>query len=347
MNDESRPLYRDQGKWNHAFREPEKIRKWNDVGGDTKGNEAIPDYQSPNTFHELFRNPAAAASWDRSVSLANGQPERTPAGPGPRIHENEAREVADRKLALQLALQDYETKREYDSLSAQYSPQEIFECSICMEAQPTEAAMSITTCKHVFCRMCLKFHVVARLEEGRHPIFCPICSADKNIDQKGEISITMAELLGLSERQFVMWEKLNLAQHSVWIDCPRCKRSSLVDRDDFQDSSELQCPLPTCRCVWCKKCMSQIDRAVGTHSCDGQAEMDRYIASGSATKRCPGCTTPTEKTGGCNHMTCSAPGCNTHFCWTCGKSIIRTRIQSQIQTAVEAHYGQCEFFHYN
>ncbi|KAF8341337.1 uncharacterized protein EI90DRAFT_2905758 [Cantharellus anzutake] len=252
--------------------------------------------------------------------------------------------LADHNLAVQLAREDDEIEREHRHLITESQP--TFECSICMEMRPLDSAMPIPTCTHVFCRGCLKSHVVSKLEEGRYPIFCPICSADKNMDQKGEISNTMAESLGLSEEQYVMWEKLNLAQYSVWIDCPHCEKSSLVDRDDFQISSELRCPLPTCRGMWCKKCMNFIDPSAGPHSCDGQAEMDRYIATGSATKRCPGCTTPTEKTEGCNHMTCSVPGCNTHFCWVCGKTIVRTQIQSQVKSALEAHYRKCKLFHY-
>lgn len=33
------------------------------------------------------------------------------------------------------------------------------------------------------------------------------------------------------------------------------------------------------------------------------------------TKLCPGCRTPTEKSGGCNHMTC--PRCQYQWCWIC------------------------------
>jgi len=167
-----------------------------------------------------------------------------------------------------------------------------------------------------------------------------------NQDHNGVIPTSMAEILGLSEEQYIMWEKLDLAQYSVWIDCPHCRQSSLVDRDDFQGSTELQCPLPTCGGMWCKKCMNRIDPTIGPHSCDGQAEMDRYISTGSTTKRCPGCTTPTEKNGGCNHMTCFAPGCNTHFCWKCGETIIRTVRQNDVKDALQAHYRRCTLFEY-
>ena len=35
------------------------------------------------------------------------------------------------------------------------------------------------------------------------------------------IPTSMAEILGLSEEQYIMWQKLDLAQYSVWIDCPQ------------------------------------------------------------------------------------------------------------------------------
>lgn len=34
-------------------------------------------------------------------------------------------------------------------------------------------------------------------------------------------------------------------------------------------------------------------------------------------RRCPGCDTPTQRSGGCNHMTCVA--CSKHWCWECGR----------------------------
>ncbi|KAF8308214.1 hypothetical protein DL93DRAFT_2087228 [Clavulina sp. PMI_390] len=38
--------------------------------------------------------------------------------------------------------------------------------------------------------------------------------------------------------------------------------------------------------------------------------------------RCPGCTTPVEKSDGCNHMCCSR--CGAHFCYTCGERLKAT-----------------------
>jgi hypothetical protein len=34
-------------------------------------------------------------------------------------------------------------------------------------------------------------------------------------------------------------------------------------------------------------------------------------------KPCPGCRTPTERSGGCMHMVCTKPGCGLHWCWVC------------------------------
>lgn len=44
-------------------------------------------------------------------------------------------------------------------------------------------------------------------------------------------------------------------------------------------------------------------------------DVESHETIGRTTKRCPGCRTPTEKSGGCNHMTCAR--CNHEWCWLC------------------------------
>ncbi|KAJ7739825.1 hypothetical protein B0H16DRAFT_60005 [Mycena metata] len=79
------------------------------------------------------------------------------------------------------------------------------------------------------------------------------------------------------------------------------------------------------------------------HSCDGSSELEHLMKS-RGWKHCPGCKTPFQKSSGCNHMTCMSPGCNTHFCYVCGKSIVRSAHRREIQTAVSAHYRRCNLF---
>ncbi|KAI6041629.1 hypothetical protein EDC04DRAFT_2667357, partial [Pisolithus marmoratus] len=58
-------------------------------------------------------------------------------------------------------------------------------------------------------------------------------------------------------------------------------------------------------------------------------------------KHCPNCKAAVQKMGGCNHMTCAAPGCNSHFCYKCGKQIVKSPIPMTVSSAVTAHYRHC------
>ncbi len=101
-----------------------------------------------------------------------------------RMAEDEARSQADLDLALWLSLEDDRVEREHQRLLAKHAS---FDCSICLDTLSTDFVVSIIVCEHVFCRECMKSHVIAKLEEGRYPILCPICSIDKNQDHNGGV----------------------------------------------------------------------------------------------------------------------------------------------------------------
>ena len=69
------------------------------------------------------------------------------------------------------------------------STQCLFKCSICMEEMPVDSIAHIDSCGHIFCRECLRGHVVARLEEHKFPILCPTCTVEK-CKRKGKVGGT-------------------------------------------------------------------------------------------------------------------------------------------------------------
>ena len=124
---------------------------------------------------ELSRTFSGSASWRSENDLFELMQ---------RIAEDEARLQADLHLALGLSREDDRVEREHQRLLAEYTS---FDCSICLDTLSTDFVVSITVCGHVFCRECMKSHVIAKLEEGRYPILCPVCSIDKNQDHNGGV----------------------------------------------------------------------------------------------------------------------------------------------------------------
>lgn len=83
----------------------------------------------------------------------------------------------------------------------------------------------------------------------------------------------------------------------------RCRRAAFVDREEYEHSKIILCPLPSCGFRWCKECSKEVERGF-QHSCDGSMEFNMLIEQ-KGWKRCPGCKAPVQKSEGCNHMTVS------------------------------------------
>lgn len=77
-----------------------------------------------------------------------------------------------------------------------------------------------------------------------------------------------------------------MAQFSVVLHCPKCKRSAFVDKTDLEDTNTLSCPLPGCNHTWCKNCQESINNEGPKHSCDGLAALDQLMQQ-SGWKYCP------------------------------------------------------------
>ncbi|KAG1858039.1 hypothetical protein DFJ58DRAFT_637499, partial [Suillus subalutaceus] len=217
-----------------------------------------------------------------------------------------------------------------------------FSCLICMEEQPADNSVDLE-CDHSICRTCIRGHISSKIEEHRFPVLCPVCMTAENNRQPAAISGLLVQQIGVDERQYAIWEEMELSQLSVLLHCRKCQRSVPVDRQEHDESRMLICPLPDCDHIWCKACQQSFIIDGPPHSCDGTSELDDLMKQ-QGWKYCPNCKTPVQRDGGCSHMTCISPACNTHFCYTCGENIVRSALTSDIQTAVAAHYRVCELF---
>ncbi|KAG1827559.1 uncharacterized protein BJ212DRAFT_1256725 [Suillus subaureus] len=217
-----------------------------------------------------------------------------------------------------------------------------FSCVICMEEQPVDNSLDLE-CNHSICRTCIRGHIFSKIEEHCFPVLCPVCMTEKNDRQPAEISGLLVQQIGVDERQYAIWEEMELSQFSVLLHCRKCQRSVPVDRQEHDESRMLVCPLPDCDHAWCKACQQPLTTDGPPHSCDGVSELD-HLMKQRGWRYCPNCKTPVQRDGGCTHVACISPACNTHFCYTCGENIVRSALPSDIQTAVAAHYRVCKLF---
>jgi hypothetical protein len=94
-------------------------------------------------------------------------------------------------IAVALKLQQ-EYEEENEQLMGQREMLEVtaqatFECSICFDKYPEDSVARVEECEHSFCRDCLRGHARSKIGERRFPIFCPLCTTDKNrLKQGGE-----------------------------------------------------------------------------------------------------------------------------------------------------------------
>ncbi|KAJ6488102.1 hypothetical protein DFH09DRAFT_1252788 [Mycena vulgaris] len=204
--------------------------------------------------------------------------------------------------------------------------QSVFKCGVCFERYPEDYG-----------------YVISKLTEKLYPIFCPMCVTDNARVEPGVITDDLVQMLGLSDQEYQILQELQIASLSILLHCRKCTQSVFVDRAEYEAAPILVCPLPRCNYAWCKACQQAIVMDGPKHSCDGSSELEHLMKS-RGWKHCPGCKTPFQKSSGCNHMTCMSPGCNTHFCYVCGKSIVRSAVQREIRAAVSAHYSRCALF---
>ncbi|KAI0035520.1 hypothetical protein K488DRAFT_43143 [Vararia minispora EC-137] len=225
------------------------------------------------------------------------------------------------------------------------NPQQTFDCQICLDSYPEDVVLRVDYCRHEFCRHCMKEYIASKLQEHRFPIFCPICTTT---DAKQRVAITQGLVMctDLGEEQQSLWTEMQMATLSVQLHCRKCCNTVWVDKNDFNETRIVVCPLPGCGHVWCRDCQQVIETDSGPqHSCDGSSELD-YLMQTEGWKYCPHCRTPIQRAAGCYHMTasCITPGCNTHFCYRCGESIVQSALQREINEATSDHYRRCQLF---
>ena len=115
----------------------------------------------------------------------------------------------------------------------------------------------------------------------------------------------MAQLIGLSEEEYVLFTELELAAFSVPLYCRklvyhsltrclrvadklnRCQQTVSVDKEEYKAQKTIACPLRGCNHVWCKACSREIEIGGPQHSCDGSSELN-HLMNERGWRKCPG-----------------------------------------------------------
>ena len=115
---------------------------------------------------------------DRQMDLDDPAPSPTP----PVQVQVDVSDIASSNLAMELQrLYDEEDGQLGVERSAlkKHAQAEFFDCGICFENLHRENIAQFASCKHRYCRSCLREHVGSTLKQRRYPIICPECKAKK------------------------------------------------------------------------------------------------------------------------------------------------------------------------
>ncbi|KAF9499666.1 hypothetical protein BDN71DRAFT_1441837 [Pleurotus eryngii] len=221
-----------------------------------------------------------------------------------------------------------------------------FSCSICLDDHPEDDVALIPSCEHSFCRDCLRSYITNKVSEHRYPVFCPVCTTLADQQSPGIIDETVIEGIWIPEKEYRIFEEMQLSSLSILLHCRQCEQTMNVARDEYQENKFVICPLPACTYRWCTACQQPAPLGGPDHTCDTSTStnLDNMVRE-NGWKFCPGCRALIQKESGCNHMTCITPGCNVSFCYSCGDTIVRSALVKEIYAATINHYGaNCRLF---
>ena len=214
-----------------------------------------------------------------------------------------------------LAVGASESKEESDEMSQVTSTTNEASCVACDDADPSCQYCLPTTCKHTYCKMCLKKWLeLATEDESYLPLRC--CKQDLPMD-----FVTMcAKRLLSSEWATRLLSALQESMCKNKMYCPVASCSTFIDLDAVASTLDMNMTFCCRRCgtAICFDCKTTMhDPSI---SCAANQKMsmvsDEAALRSMGFQQCKGCKRFLELTYGCNHMTCR---CKFEFCYVCGE----------------------------
>ncbi|KAJ3999904.1 hypothetical protein F5050DRAFT_1734758 [Lentinula boryana] len=182
-------------------------------------------------------------------------------------------------------------------------------CPVCLGE--VDCPVTLSQCKHVYCRACLISYLQAAIGNKFFPLTC--LGDENNCTSPLQISVTRqvlsaGEFDSLAEAAFEAYihERPDEFHYCPSPDCMQVYRPA-------PSGNTLQCP--SCLLRICPQCHVEQHDGFDCPDRDGGDHLFNEWIKTHNVKNCPSCKVPIERAEGCNHVTCIR--CRTHICWVC------------------------------
>ena len=216
-----------------------------------------------------------------------------------------------------------------------FDPHRFF-CTICYASSLKEETF-LLSCGHRFCCLCLQTYFSYEITSSRVHINCPSSSCDSKV-KPCDISACVNEDCFSKYLEYSLRRRLAKMKNVRFCPAPNCPYAEISENLRGCPKNLFQCQHINCGQRSCYKCKEKYH---GSSNCTADELDQRQGGSGarealplpfstapatssqssSSYKRCPHCSSVTEKIddGACNHMTCTC--CGESFCWLCLKPV--------------------------
>mmetsp|Transcript_12964 Transcript_12964/g.39194 ORF Transcript_12964/g.39194 Transcript_12964/m.39194 type:complete len:395 (-) Transcript_12964:57-1241(-) len=185
-------------------------------------------------------------------------------------------------------------------------PAQAFECPICIcEVEPADG-FAFQSCRHAYCRDCLREYYEVNFSSGVLDLKCPNPECHQRI-MDYEIHHVVSEEVFQKYKKFLFNRQMQDTPNCKW--CPMCESPTIGD----PDSPTVLCQ--RCAYTYCFQCSGKHDPATVTCQ-QHHDESEFYKWAKKRTKPCPKCGVLEEKNKGCNLIRCA--NCRSHWCYVCG-----------------------------
>nr|VWO95185.1 Protein SEY1 (EC [Ganoderma boninense] len=177
---------------------------------------------SSSTARRLVpRSPLGTPSATIGTSARNTPSSRHPAAQDKQKHQSDLGTESTAALAIemQLAFDEENRRLERERKHLKDIQPEFFDCNICFERHQDDFLARVVPCGHSYCRPCLRAYAVSKIMDHRFPIICPSCVADRDRPEHGELDDFAIQQLGLDEKQYQIFNEMQMDRFSTIIHC--------------------------------------------------------------------------------------------------------------------------------